>query len=291
VDVAAGEASSADEAVEEGQTRCGLGRVEGNRRPIDGSSDCRSIITRPSIRVPSMTRKFLAFDIETARIGDGLTDWRTQRPLGITCAAALASDADAVEFWHGKNPDGTTAPKMDREEVRSLLEHLLKAVSNGYTLLTWNGLGFDFDILAEESGNHDACRQLALDHVDMMYHVFCHKGFAVALDKAAQGLRLPGKSSGMSGSDAPRMWAEGCYGEVLDYVRQDVRTAIAIALKCEGDGRFAWLTAKGKVSSLPLSTGWLRVRDAIRLPLPDTSWMENPMPREHFSAWFSRKQS
>ena len=238
-----------------------------------------------------MARKFLAFDIETARISDSQADWRTQRPLGITCAAALASDTDAVRAWHGKNLDGTPSPKMNREEVRALLEHLSKAVCDGYTLITWNGLGFDFDILAEESGDHDACRQLALDHVDMMFHVFCHKGFAVALDKAAQGLRLPGKSSGMSGSDAPRMWAERRHAEVLDYVKQDVRTAIAIALKCEGDGRFAWLTAKGKVSSLPLSTGWLRVRDAIRLPLPDTSWMDAPIPREQFSAWLSRRHS
>ena len=238
-----------------------------------------------------MTRKFLAFDIETARIGDSQADWRTQRPLGITCAAALTSDNNVVDVWHGKNSDGTPSPKMIRAEVRSLLEHLLKSVGDGYTLVTWNGLGFDFDILAEESGNHEACCQLALDHVDMMYHVFCHKGFCVALDKAAQGLRLPGKSSGMSGSDPPRMWAEGRHAKVLDYVKQDVRTAIAIALKCEGDGRFAWLTAKGKVSSLPLSTGWLRVRDAIRLPLPDTSWMDAPIPREQFSAWLSRGHS
>jgi hypothetical protein len=236
-----------------------------------------------------MTRTFLAFDIETARIGDGLTDWRTQRPLGITCAAALASNADAVEFWHGKNSDGTPAPKMDREEVRSLLAHLLKAVSNGYTLLTWNGLGFDFDILAEESGDHEACRQLALEHVDMMYHVFCHKGFSVALDKAARGLGIPGKPSGMTGSVAPRMWAEGRHAEVLDYVKQDVRTAIAIAMKCERVGQFAWLTAKGKVSSLPLATGWLRVQEAMLLPLPDTTWMDDPRRREQFSAWLSRE--
>lgn len=31
-----------------------------------------------------------------------------------------------------------------------------------YTLLTWNGCGFDFDILAEESGMHEQCKALAV---------------------------------------------------------------------------------------------------------------------------------
>ena len=40
------------------------------------------------------TRRYLAFDIETARITDNASDWRSHRPLGISCAATLAADAD-----------------------------------------------------------------------------------------------------------------------------------------------------------------------------------------------------
>jgi hypothetical protein len=76
----------------------------------------------------------------------------------------------------------------------------------------------------------------------------------------------------------------------LEYVKQDVRTAIAIATTCEGMGQFAWLTAKGKVSSVPLAEGWLRVHEAMRLPDPDTSWMDGPVPRGQLSAWLSRQQ-
>ncbi len=40
---------------------------------------------------------------------------------------------------------------MTLEEVAGLLQYLCKMAGEGYTILTWNGLGFDFDILAEES--------------------------------------------------------------------------------------------------------------------------------------------
>jgi hypothetical protein len=45
-----------------------------------------------------------------------------------------------------------------------------------YTIVTWNGTGFDFDILAEESGMLAECKGLAVNHVDMMFHVLCRLG-------------------------------------------------------------------------------------------------------------------
>ena len=41
-----------------------------------------------------MPPRYLAFDIETARDFPGeFSDWRRYRPLGISCAATVASDA------------------------------------------------------------------------------------------------------------------------------------------------------------------------------------------------------
>jgi predicted PolB exonuclease-like 3'-5' exonuclease len=158
-------------------------------------------------------------------------------------------------------------------------------VADGYTLLTWNGLGFDLDVLAEEADAHQQCRTLALNHVDMMFHVFCDRGFPVALDKAAHGLGIPGKQAGMSGVLAPQLWAQGRYQEVIDYVSQDVRIALQIAVMCEGRRRFDWITRRGTTSSMELPRGWLSVQDALRLPEPDTSWMNNPIPRKDFIRW------
>jgi hypothetical protein len=237
-----------------------------------------------------MKRKYLAFDIETAKDIPGEEfDWKPHRPLGIACVAALPGDARYPLLWHGKKATGTPADKMSPEEAKDLVRRLAELAAEGYTLLTWNGLGFDLNILAEESGEYAQCNKLALNHVDLMFHIFCDRGYPVALDKAAQALGIPGKPPGMSGLLAPRLWAQGKFQEVLDYVAQDVRIALEIALLCGKRRKFEWITRKGMKSSLSLPQGWLTVSDALKLPEPDTSWMSNPISRREFTAWMKEK--
>jgi hypothetical protein len=119
-----------------------------------------------------------------------------------------------------------------------------------------------------------------------MFHIVCSLGYPVALDKGAQGMGLPGKPAGMTGFMAPKLWAEGRFQEVLDYVTQDVKMAMQIALAAEKQRRFEWITRKGTKSKLPLPKGWLSVREAMGLPEPDTSWMSNPLKRRDFITWF-----
>ena len=233
-----------------------------------------------------MARRYLAFDIETAKDVPGEDfDWRPHRPLGISCAATLASDSSDVRLWHGTTTDGAPAQRMTRDDALGLVQYLSGMVEDGLTILTWNGLGFDFDILAEESAALASCQECALGHVDMMFHIVCSLGYPVALDKCAQGMGLPGKPAGMTGFKAPKLWAEGCYKQVLDYVSQDVRTAMQIAQASEHRRRLEWMTRRGSKSGLPLAKGWLTVREALRLPEPDTSWMSNPLTRRSFTAW------
>lgn len=232
-----------------------------------------------------MNEQYTAFDIEIAKImPEGVQDWSRFRPLGISCAATLPSDGEAT-IWYGKTPTGDYTPQMTRDETRDLVRHLLAEVDSGHTLLTWNGLGFDFDILAEESGMHAECVALALKHVDMMFQVFCEKGYPISLDKAAKGMGLPGKPPGVTGEMAPRMWKEGRYGEVLDYVRQDVNTILDLGVLATHLRQLKWFSNRGRPQFLSLPTGWLTVEQAQELPLPDTSWMSNPWPRSKFTRW------
>ena len=235
-----------------------------------------------------MAHQYLAFDIETAKDvpGDDF-NWRPHRPLGISCAATLASDSEQPRLWYGKTRDGQPEKQISRENAQELVQYLLNMAADGFRVLTWNGLGFDFDILAEESNAATSCKECALSHVDMMFHVFCSQGHRVGLDKAAQGLGLPGKPSGMTGFKAPKLWAEGHFKTVLDYVAQDVRTTMQIAQTCERRRKFEWITRRGEKKSIPLTKGWFTVREAVRLPEPDTSWMSNPQSRREFTAWLS----
>ena len=234
--------------------------------------------------------KFIAFDIETAKSVPGTDfNWRPHRPLGISCIASMTSDCTEPQLWYSKRNDGMAASKMGQDDLKRFLYSLRENLAEGLIPLTWNGLGFDFDILAEESGLHDICCEIAKSHVDAMFHVLCVKGFPVALKNAAAGMGVAGKLPGVEGVDAPRLWAAGEYQRVMDYVAQDVRATLAVVQSAERTRTFQWTTRKGSVSSFPLSRGWLPVCAAMELPLPDTSWMDSPIRREDSMHWMNRK--
>ena len=233
-----------------------------------------------------MSRNYIAFDIETAKIIDGpVGDLKSHRPLGITCAATLASSDKEPRTWHGRNADGTPAAQMSSDELSELVRFLVDARDKGATILTWNGLSFDFDILAEESGMVDECKSLARDHVDMMFHVFCQLGYPIGLSKTAEGMGVPGKSSDDAQKLAPNMWADGKHDEILEYVAQDARVTLSVGQACEERSEICWITRKGYPSCKPLENGWLTVTGALELPEPDTSWMDAPMLRTRFTDW------
>jgi hypothetical protein len=233
--------------------------------------------------------KYLAFDIEIARImPEGVDDWSKYRPLGISCAATLPNDGEAA-IWYGKTNSGDCASQLSVEETQELVKHLQTQVEAGYMILTWNGLGFDFDILAEESDMASECKSLAIGQIDMMFHVFCLKGYPLGLDKAAKGMGLKGKPPGITGEMAPRMWADGHFQEVLEYVQQDVHTLLELAHAIDLERQLRWISNSGRPQRLSLPSGWLIVKEAQRLPLPDTSWMSNPWPRSKFSNWLEPK--
>ncbi len=233
-----------------------------------------------------MKRRYLAFDIETAKIFPGnVSDILAHRPLGICCAAALATDKTVPQLFYSKDASGIPSAQMCKDDLSSLVDFLSDQIKNGYTIVTHNGLGFDFDVLAEESGRLDDCRKLANGHVDIMFHVFCYKGFCIGLDAAGKAIGLS-KSGGVEGAVAPQLWKDGKCETVLKYVGQDCRIALKVAEKSEQLHSFRWITKGGTVGDLDLPKGWLTIQDAKKLPLPDTSWMSDPpWPRSKFTKW------
>jgi len=234
-----------------------------------------------------MKRKYLAFDLETAKVlPEATSDLFSHRPLGICCAAAVTEDGAKPRVWYGRSKLGEPAESMSHEEVKRMVHELVELVNDDFTLLTWNGLNFDFNVMAEESGLVEECSSLALGHVDIMFHAVCVLGHPVSLDKAAQGMGIEGKLTGIEGSKVPLLWAEGRHAEVLDYNTQDAKATLELARLCEDGGAMKWVTRRGTLSRMPLSQGWLAVRDARLLPEPDTSWMTQPPRREDFFRWF-----
>ena len=233
-------------------------------------------------------RKYVAFDLEISRIiPEGQDDLMRFRPLGVSCAATLSEDGQ-LRLWFERDESGKILEQISPDGINRLVDHLSSLAAEGSRIVTWNGLGFDFDILYEESGWNEECRRLAEAHTDMMFHLFCEKGFALGLDKAAHGMGLAGKAPDMDGSQAPLYWARGQHQRVLDYLTQDVLTTLQLSAAGDARRSLNWISGSGNRQNLALPRGWLRVEDAIRCPLPDTSWMRSPWTRSKFSGWLSR---
>ncbi len=243
--------------------------------------------------------KYVAFDLEiTQEIPEDAENWSLYRPYGISCAAALTSDGEML-VWHGWPKIATRSDmwssQMSPHDCRALAGYLRAMQNEGYRIVTVNGLGFDFDVLAEECQSPsaaEACRQLALDHIDIGFAMFCQKGFMVGLNAMAQGLRVAGKMEGMSGDLAPSMWAESRESQekVLEYVQQDVQATADVYEALLATRRLHWTTKKGTRSRYPwvpkFSDGHIiSVREALELPEPDVGWMETPWKRSKFCGW------
>ena len=235
--------------------------------------------------------KILAFDLEIVKgIPEGCKDWKEIRPLGISCAALLSNSHPLSDIWYSDMFAGEPKSRaMDKEELSNMIYFLQNSVKRGYTILTWNGLQFDFDVLAEESGMHEECKELALNHIDMMFHFFCVKGYMLGLDTAAKGLGLGGKMAGMKGDLAPILWASLNLKDrlkVLRYVHQDAVTTLEVYEQSIEKNAVHWTSRAGKPNTMWLRRGgWMTVNECLELSLPNQSWMTDPMSKEDFMRW------
>jgi hypothetical protein len=241
---------------------------------------------------------FVAFDIEIAKpVPDG-PDILAHRP-GIACAA-LAREGEAravILFDPAESPDlfDPATKAMTRDGALRILAAIEDATARGDTLVTWNGAGFDFRLLADETGRQADCARLAMASVDMMFQVLCDRGHPLSLDAALKGAGLQpkmdqvtlrgGEQVHISGVEAPQFWQAGEFAAVAAYCAADAERTAALAAVCQRSRRLAWISQKGKPNEMYLRSGWLTVEQCLALPQPDTSWMTKPMRRADVLAW------
>ena len=246
--------------------------------------------------------KLAAFDLEIAKEVEG-EDWQLQRPLGISCAALLIQDGEntTTRLYHAPE-------RMSSDDCFMLVADLIDLAGAGFTIVIVNGLGFDFAILAEESGMVDECADLALNHhCDLMLMSVCYHGWPVGLDALAQGAGVEGKLhqvalndgtilDGMGGAMAPRMWAQGEYQAVLAYLKDDVRATLETAVVAVKRSELRWKSKKGRGWGVDLLYSGdtadehpiyrlPTVAEMLTWPRPDTSWMSDPIEPNELAAW------
>lgn len=250
-----------------------------------------------------MALKYVAFDLETSREVPP-SHWRSFRPLGISCASTYA--VNGREIVHKSWVGGSRRPELELgemfpaqltpEECLTLFEYIETLQREGYTVLTWNGLSFDFDILFEELGPHqdvDRMFAVAMLHTDLAFAMFCDKGFFVSLDSACIGLRIETKLEGIHASEVPSMWHTSAEAQarVIEYNMQDAKVTGLVYEAMLHEGYLRWYSKSGKVRYYTVM-GRDRivhipdVSTAMQSPEPDTSWMSEPArTRGSFVEW------
>lgn len=232
------------------------------------------------------TRARLSFDIEIAdeidlQPGDDLD---RHGPFQIACVAAY-SDRGALQHWYARDAAGVPQRALDAQGARAVLLHLREAQRSGTWVCAWNGLSFDLRWLGHASNDLPLAREIALELYDPMFQFFVQRGFPVGLASVADGLGIAEKKL-MHGADAPKQWAQGNHQAVLDYVAGDCRITEQVIAGILARGGIPWRTKKGTVSFEPMPV-LRRVRELLDAPLPDNSWMSEPLPRTKFTAWLA----
>jgi len=142
----------------------------------------------------------MAFDLEVARLAP------PEELPGVTCAA-IATDNGKAWTWAGCARDGIAA-EMSPLEVAQMVRTLIYW-SRDYRLVTWNGLGYDLQVLyhaARTDGLRNELRSLARFHCDPAFQCLCQMGFMLGLETVAKALGVGGKMEGMRGDLEPYLW-------------------------------------------------------------------------------------
>lgn len=201
--------------------------------------------------------RLVSFDIEINKpIPEGTEDWKSLRPLGISCASIAWRD-DEIGDRGIKTFYSTDTSPLSASGAKSIVNYLVSLYHEGYTIVGWNSTSFDFDILADESGLIDDCMLLAENHVDLMLMVVAFRGHRLSLEKAARGAEIGSKlhrvqlSDGtylenMSGGIAPHLWQGGEFDAVLDYQEQDSLLTLNLARAIERTKQIRWIAGSGK---------------------------------------------
>ncbi|HNQ23091.1 MAG TPA: hypothetical protein PKK06_08355 [Phycisphaerae bacterium] len=228
----------------------------------------------------------LAFDIETSNVFDLRPgeDLDKYAPFDVAVAATQVAGGEH-RLWLSPGPGDRPLVNLERRHARELLDYLDQMQRAGHAVCAWNGLSFDLRWIARAADDVATASRIARALYDPCFQFYKLKGFPVSLAAVGEGMRI-GMQKSMDAADAPRQWQAGNHQAVCDYVLGDVRMTIEIVAAIERRHEIAWVTQRGKRSTVPVPR--LRtVEDCLRDPLPDQSWMGSPLPQKKFVGWLA----
>lgn len=228
--------------------------------------------------------QYLSFDIEL--YNEFPDNEQPDLKTTVPSTAAICTNMEDCQFFDDN-------PYVTKETAQRLVRTMMDYKDKGFILTGWNILGFDLPLLGHYSGLLEECGRLALNSVDMMFLVVAHKGFFLSLNKALKGAKIEAKlhsvtlndktEFSMDGSKAPLLWRSKEFSAVRQYLRVDVEQPLKLAYHIDKEKVIKWVSDSGKNNTC--FTEMLTVKEALRLPPPNTSWQTNPKLRSEYYSW------
>ncbi len=227
--------------------------------------------------------KFIAFDLEGALIEDKSEN--TQVYGGISVIATADANGQA-RVWYSQTSQGKPLPYLTAEDAQLFLVFLSSKMNAGYHIVSWNGAGYDFRVLAQVSHKYELCQQLALDHFDPMLQFLCLYQFPVGLDATARAMKTGAKTEGIYGADAPTLWQQHQYEKVITYVKNDALITLQTVEAIVKRKHIKWFKKKGGVSFRRMPQ-LLTVRESLQLPYEEPLFWAHPLTPQKLTGWLT----
>ena len=231
----------------------------------------------------------VAFDLEIVKeLPDG-GDWEPYRPFGISIISTCTDSWD-FRTWPLVPEEYRYPLELSEEQTLFAVRYLQQAVAKGYKIITINGLGFDFRVLAEHLPNlpqiQKQIAELACSehHIDIGFAMVCELGFMCGMQAMCDGFNLPGKSEGVTGKLIPAMWKSTLADQekCLEYCRNDVAMTSLVYQSILHHKRLIYKTKTGIIKSwMPTNLHRLDVASMQKLPEVDKPFW----PRSKFTDW------
>jgi len=259
---------------------------------------------------------FVAADLESSH------EYHEDMPfadVGISCAALYAVEWESAISYPAQDIFGFREPEMSAECAQGFAKELIRYASMGDTIVSFNGLHFDFPLLAtvcNDTGIEKELKHLAIyNHIDIGLLMVVARGFMVSLNTAAHALGLSGKTEGMSGYLAPILWnpertdfteeeladieatgvtpgTKAAQNLCLKYVIQDAITTADVYRLLVEDKYLRWTSSRtGRLVKSPwipevFEGRLLKVCEVMDRTQLETKWFKNnPFSKDEMLSW------
>ena len=200
---------------------------------------------------------------------------------GITCASTFCNQ-DGSKLFLSKDSRGNILQKMTRKDCKVLLEELWSHYENGAIIISWGGTAVDFRALYcalnGDSESQLKCLEIIRNHVDVTISSATDMGIMMGLNAAAKGT-LQGEKSNDVSTEAPKLWKNKHFNEVLKHVKHDALLTLKVYefITSNNPPSLTWQTKSGK--SKMWTCSFMEITQDFRRLYTVMECLLKPMPK------------